>query len=347
MINIDQLGLINLSNTSPIIVSITILLLSLMLYRPAAWLIINRLKHLVSKTKTGAAIGVCDSFTKPLRMVLLVTGIYIATKTILLETEIDSVANQVLETLVTFALFWGLYRSAEPLSLAFDALTTIFHDQMTDEIRKMSIVLLKIITIFFGTMAILQVWSINIFAFLGGLGLLGMMAALAAQDTLKNFFGSFAIYIDQKFSAGDYIQTKDIEGTVESIGLRTTTIRQPDRGESIVPNSLLVSTPITNYSRRPLRRVLWHINLYRDTPAQKLEQALQQIRTWLKDHPHVESQSTHVPTIVRLEQFKEGSISMRCQFFVTKPSFTDYIAIKEEAILAFKKIFEQTGVSLA
>ncbi len=60
--------------------------------------------------------------------------------------------------------------------------------------------------------------GINISGVIASLGIGGLAVALAAKDTLSNFFGLIKIIFDESFSQGDWIKTDDVEGTVVEIG---------------------------------------------------------------------------------------------------------------------------------
>ena len=53
---------------------------------------------------------------------------------------------------------------------------------------------------------------------LAGLGLIGLAASLAAQDTLKNFFGTLLLIAEHPFKIGDLVVLNGLEGTVEGVG---------------------------------------------------------------------------------------------------------------------------------
>src|SRR5947208_14792157 len=89
---------------------------------------------------------------------------------------------------------------------------------------------------------IIQVWGYDVTGLIAGLGLGGLALSLAAQDTLSNVFGFAAIVSDRPFVVGEYIKTKDVEGAVERVGLRSSRVRQIDQAIVAVPNNLLASS---------------------------------------------------------------------------------------------------------
>lgn len=83
---------------------------------------------------------------------------------------------------------------------------------------------------------IAQSQGLPVQSFLAGLGIGGLAFALAAQETLANFFGSLVVVMDQPFKVGDVVRIGANEGTVEDIGLRSTKIRTAARTVIVIPN---------------------------------------------------------------------------------------------------------------
>lgn len=83
-----------------------------------------------------------------------------------------------------------------------------------------------------------------------GLGVGGLAFALAAKPTLENLLAGVIIYMDKSVYVGDYIESKDIEGVVEDIGMRSTRLRGPDGTLISITNSELSDKIIKNKTRR-------------------------------------------------------------------------------------------------
>ena len=115
--------------------------------------------------------------------------------------------------------------------------------------------------------------GINIKTLLAGLSVGGLALGLAAQDTVANLFGAVAIFLDQPFHMGDRIKVEGVEGVVEAIGLRSTSIRNPDGHHVTIPNKLMGNAIITNITRRPTIKTEMNLGLTYDTPAEKVQRA--------------------------------------------------------------------------
>lgn len=97
---------------------------------------------------------------------------------------------------------------------------------------------------------LLDRYGVNVIALTTVLGIGGLAISLAAQDTVKNVISGFIIMVDQPFRVGDRIRIAELDtwGDVQAIGARTTRIITPDNRTVIVPNSVIGSNQIVNYS---------------------------------------------------------------------------------------------------
>ncbi|MFO0960109.1 MAG: mechanosensitive ion channel family protein [Isosphaeraceae bacterium] len=121
---------------------------------------------------------------------------------------------------------------------------------------------------------------------IAGLGLIGLAASLAAQDTLKNFFGTLLLIGEHPFKIGDSIVVGGTEGTVESVGFRSTRIRTAEDSVATIPNSMIAGATIDNRGLRKARRYRTVVPLDYNTPIDRLmtlRDALREIVTCRPD----------------------------------------------------------------
>jgi MscS family membrane protein len=113
---------------------------------------------------------------------------------------------------------------------------------------------------------------------LTGVGIGGLAIALAARPTLTNLIGSFTIFADKPYRIGQRIKVMGQDGTVESIGLRSTKIRLLTGPLTAIPNEKMASLEIENIGRRPYIRRTFNIKLSYDTPPEKINRAIDILR---------------------------------------------------------------------
>ena len=177
----------------------------------------------------------------------------------------------------------------------------------------------------------------------GGIG--GIAIGFAAKDLLANFFGGLMIYLDRPFSVGDWIRSpdKNIEGIVETIGWRLTTIRTFDKRPLYVPNSVFANISVENPSRMSHRRIYETIGL-RYNDIKQIDNIVDDVKTMLNNHQEIDTTQT---LIVNFDQFNESSLDF---FVYTFTKTTDWIAfhtIKQDVLLKIADIVEHHGAEMA
>ncbi|OGQ99111.1 MAG: hypothetical protein A2505_02295 [Deltaproteobacteria bacterium RIFOXYD12_FULL_55_16] len=109
--------------------------------------------------------------------------------------------------------------------------------------------LLRVVLVVLGAFWVLSVWQVNLTPLFASAGIAGIAVALAAKDTLANFFGGVSIFADKTFKVGDYIILDNAQrGEVVEIGIRSTRIKTRDDVLITIPNSLLANSQIINES---------------------------------------------------------------------------------------------------
>jgi MscS family membrane protein len=127
--------------------------------------------------------------------------------------------------------------------------------------------------------------GIKITSALAGLSVGGLALGLAAQDTVANLFGAVAIFMDKPFYLGDYIKVEGVAGAVESIGLRSTRVRNDDGHLVTIPNKLMGNAIITNITRRPTIKSELNLRLTYDTPAKQVARAVALLEEIFRANP--------------------------------------------------------------
>jgi MscS family membrane protein len=105
---------------------------------------------------------------------------------------------------------------------------------------------------------------------LAGLGLIGLAASLAAQDTLKNFFGTLLLIGEHPFRIGEHIAVQGTEGVVEKVGFRSTRLRTFEDSLLTIPNSVMAAALIDNRGARTCRRFRTVVSLDYGAPIDKV-----------------------------------------------------------------------------
>ena len=184
----------------------------------------------------------------------------------------------------------------------------------------------------------------NISALLAGLGVGGIAVALAAQDTLKNFFGSVMILLDKPYSIGQRVTVKGHDGVVEEIGLRSTRIRLLTGHQTTVPNDQMANVDIENIGRRPYIRRLTNITITYDTPPEQIERAVNIIETILDNH---EGMKPDFPPRVYFNEFNSDSLNLLVLYWYHPPDYWNFLAFSQRVNLQIMREFKKEGIQFA
>jgi len=266
-------------------------------------------------------------------------AVYISLLIVDLPDEFELVFKQVQLTLMNIIVFWVVFRAIDPVSQLVAHTST---GTVGNESRELAVKVVQVGVIVLGFLSILQAWGINVSAFLAGLGLLGMAVALAAQDTMKNFFGSIVIIADEIFKKGDWIKTPQVEGIVEEFGLRTTVVRGFDDAQIHVPNATLADTTIVNFSRCRIRQICMTLPLGGDSTAVQLRKVKSSYKEFLQSNKRVCQDKV---IIVNLDCFGENCVQLFVFCFTPETAWAPFLEVKQEILFHFKKLAEEAHVS--
>lgn len=202
---------------------------------------------------------------------------------------------------------------------------------------------LKVIVVILGVLIALQSFGLNVMSILAGLGLGGLALALAAQDTAANLFGSITILFDHPFKIGDWVKIKDIEGTVEDIGFRSTRIRTFYNSVITIPNAMMAKETIDNMGVRPARRIRQVLGLTYETPPEKIEEFCEQVRYLICNHPKVDPETV----TVRFNNYNASSLDVLVNFHLQVLTGPEEFEHQQAIFIEILKIASQIKVDFA
>ncbi len=212
-------------------------------------------------------------------------------------------------------------------------------DQLVPLIRKV----LKTFVIVMGALFVLINLEISIIPFITGLSIGGLAFALAAQDTIKNFFGSLMIFIDKPFQVGQWITSGDIDGEVEEVGLRSTRVRTFRNSLIYVPNGILADRTIDNHGLRTYRRFYTTLAITYDTPPRLIEIFIEGLNKIVKEHPHTRKDKYHI----FMNDFGDFSLNIMFYIFFKAPNWAVELQYRHEIILKILGLAEKLNVRFA
>lgn len=183
------------------------------------------------------------------------------------------------------------------------------HDQLVPLVGRTIRIFIGIVFVLF---AAENIFNANITAWLAGLGIAGLAVSLAAQDSVKNVFGSITVLFDRPFIVGDRIVFGTIEGVVEEIGLRSTKIRTLAGHLHSVPNMKFTDGTVENITARRYMRRDFTLGLVWGTPVEDLRRGVEIVRRVLleSDLAALVDRAENPPR-VNFESFGADSLNIR------------------------------------
>ena len=303
--------------------------------------IIKRLKAISKRTTNKLDDTFVHAMEGPARFLPIVLGFFIASYYMSFGEDVRAVVDTINRTLITILIFWLIHQIVEPISYILSGLDKM----LTRELIGWIIKSLKILIFILGLAAVLELWGIKIGPIIAGLGLFGVAVALGAQDLFKNLISGILVLVEKRFKIGDWILVEGIiEGIVEKIGFRSTTIRKFDKSLAIIPNFQFAENAVVNVSETSNWLISWIITLQYDTTIDQLKTVRNEIENYINKS---EDYNISIGVAVRIDKFSDSSIDMYVRCFTKTDSWNEWLSVKERLAIEIKQIVEKNNASFA
>ena len=223
---------------------------------------------------------------KNLRDFIYITGLYVGSRILSLTIEHD----QFIAKLYRIAIIWtvanvvcGVFEVQEALNEKFELQKKYFKRNRKD--RFMTVIakdITRIVVYIAASYLTLKEFNYDLGGLATGLGIVGAVVALAAQDVVKQLIAGVAIVSDKPFEMGDWIEANGVEGTVEEISWRSTKIRNLEDLVITIDNNVLLASNVVNWGKIQKRVYKSNIRLPLETPERDVEKVINRIRFILK-----------------------------------------------------------------
>jgi MscS family membrane protein len=291
-------------------------------------------------------MGVCNIaalFTSPLRLLLTVILFRVFAAWLPLSALGRFYLDRGVDLATVLAIAWIMARVVDVFAARYQLSLAAKHTSLSRSVLPLLSRVGKGLILILAVTLTLTNWGFDMTAALAGVGIGGIAIALAAQKTIENLFGGFAIITDGPVAVGDFCKFGERAGTVEDIGLRSTRVRTLDRTVVTVPNGEFSSMVLENYSRRD--KVWFHptLNIRKDATAAQLRQIMRAIEEILKRHPKVE------PGGLPVRFLGVGSYSLDIEIFayVSTADYNEFLKIQQELLLPVLDAVAAAGTALA
>ena len=298
--------------------------------------------------------------TKPISVAFFALGLYLCKLCLVFEDKtavpvvegisstIEKGWTKIAQAVAAIALAYALYRLVDIIEHYLQRWTgktqTKMDDMLVPVIRKSLRITIAIIAALFIAETILGAEQIKTVLLSAGVG--GIAIALAAKDTIANFFGSITIFADKPFQIDELVKIGGHLGSVEQVGFRSTKIRTLQGHLVTVPNSVIVNSAVENVGRRPYIRRKSNITITYDSGQRGAERAVEIIKEVLSGVPEVNTDPERLPRVY-FSDFNDWSLNIYISYWVKPPDYWLYHEVNERVNLEIMKGFEAEGIEFA
>ncbi len=327
-----------------IIVLIAVLTVAFFLGKILKYFLIRLEPKLLEAEKNMLAVS-AKSASMSVTFLFFAFGLRIGISFLLVPEGFDSLLNTVLELLIILAIGHFVYRQIDVIDRwlkRFASDDSVNIDDMLIPIVGKSIRVAVVILVVLQAAQALSDQPIT--SILAGIGIGGLALGLAAQDTIRNFFGSLMIFADKPFNMGELIDLDGKLGSILEVGVRTTKIRTLDGHVLTVPNGNLANMTIHNIGKRQYIRRVFDVTITYDTPPDKVKRALEILKEILDNH---EGMNPDLPPRVYFDNMNADSLNLKCFYWYHPPDFWKYMEFTEWVNNEVFNRFKSEGIDFA
>jgi MscS family membrane protein len=292
--------------------------------------------------------------SKPIYVAIFALGLFVC-KLFLYFNDDDGIRTavgtgwiKIAKSVGAIAIAYGLFRLVDVIEYYLNRwaskTATKLDDMLVPVIRKSLRITIAIIATLFIAETILGAGQIKTILLSAGVG--GIAIALAAKDTIANFFGSVTIFADRPFQIDDLVKINGHYGPVEEVGFRSTRIRTLQGHLVTVPNSVMVNSIVENVGRRPFIRRTSNITITYDSGHTKAKRAVEIIKEVLADVPEINTDPDKLPRVY-FNDFNDWSLNIYMSYWVKPADYWLYQQVNEQVNLEMMKRFEAEHIEFA
>lgn len=318
----------------------------------------------ISVSKIPLNLTDLEALRRPIRLFLLSSGFFIAilvspfvrgsvfSKPIIIDFNSFSFCTNFISSKFIFQIYFSL--------LALLVTSVIYHfeeiyERIFTEINaKHSLIdnalfiryvfkIIRFITLIIGISAALSTLFPGLSKVLTSLGIGGVAVAFISKDTLSSLFSGMILLLDKPFTTGDWITLNDVDGIVEDISFRSTSIRTFSQSLVDIPNNVVANSNITNWSKMTKRRVAFDLGLSYHTSAEQITHIVSYFEKMIAQDTDIEKETISV----KFTEFGDYSLNLKIVFFTLKTDLASYLAIQERINLSILDYCNKNNIDIA
>ena len=294
------------------------------------------------KTVRGA---VFHALARSVGFLAVVIGIQVALLWLPLDPGVRAVSQTAMRVLFVVAIALAFYNLVDVVEQFLMRLASRTSSRLDDMLVPLVRASLRVTVVVLTVVQIATILSQKpVTSILAGLGVGGLAIGLAAQDMIKNFFGSVMIFSDRPFEMGDRIQVDGFDGIVETVGFRSTRLRTLDGHIVTIPNGELANDSIRNVSKRPNIKRSFELGVTYDTTPEMLDQALEILHDILRDH---EGMDADLPPRIYFTSFADSALVISIIYWYHPADWWKFTEFNQRINREILQRFNEAGIEFA
>ena len=248
-------------------------------------------------------------------------------------------APTVAQVAVTVLLFLLAYVSIDLLGDWLRGLTAR-SEQFSRHQEEIALRVLQLVVLTGVSLVALSLWGVDLGGLLIGAGFLGIVAGLAAQQTLGSLIAGFVLMFSRPFEIGDWVEIGDNEGIITEITIVNTRLENFDGEFIVLPNDVVGNSTIINRSKKGRLRIRVEVGIdYDADPEHAQAVAIEAIK-----------EVDQILTVPRPQAFTrrlaDSSVVLELRFWIDKPSARRRAKATSAAIRSVKTAFDEDGIKI-
>lgn len=330
-----------------------IVLAALAAGRIVQYAVSNYARRLAERIGPGPFTLFLKALAKPIYVATFAVGLFLCKAPLFFDddkgirTAIGTGWTKIAQVIAAIALAYALYRLVDVVEYYLNRLVgrtqTKLDDMLVPIVRKALRITIAIIAALLIAEHILpgKVQSLLLSAGIGGIAI-----ALAAKDTIANFFASVTIFTDRPFQVDELVRIGDHVGPVKEVGFRSTRIRTLQGHLVTIPNSVIANSMVENLGKRPFIRRTSNITITYGSGHKKAQRAVEIIKQVLADVPQVNGDPEKPPRVY-FSDFNDWSLNIYMSYWVKPADYWLYHEVNHRVNLEIMKRFEQEQIDFA
>lgn len=189
------------------------------------------------------------------------------------------------------------------------------------------------------TITALEQVRFDLTAFVAGLGVAGFTIGFALKDISENFIAGLILLLQRPFELGDVIRVDEFEGRIVEVSLRATEMETMDGQNVLLPNAMLLTSPLTNLTRSPMARIAVDIGVAYDSDLDEVR------RVTLDAIAGLPAALPDPPPFVIFHTFADSAITLTAYYWIDLRE-TKRLAATDLAVTAIKRAYESAGIEI-